>query len=199
MPPKIQYSRERILDAAVELTRKNGFETLSARNLGAYLGCSSKPLFTAFKNMDEIEAEVIEKSREILADYLAPAFAGSESFRRIGMQWVHFAKEEPNLYRLIFMTPGKESVLTLSDITLHFTDLLENILNTVERDFGLTRDEAMIVYNRGLLIAHSIASLSITGAATFSDEEVLESYTDVILGLVDYLKKKRTKEDSKNV
>ena len=51
MPPKPKFTREQVVDAALELVSKKGIEALTARELGAQLGSSACPIFTAFKNM----------------------------------------------------------------------------------------------------------------------------------------------------
>ena len=42
-----------IIDSAIEMVREKGPECINARDLGDYMGCSSRPLFTAFRNMEE--------------------------------------------------------------------------------------------------------------------------------------------------
>ena len=41
MPRKVQYSREMIIDSAIEMVREKGPECINARDLGDYMGCSS--------------------------------------------------------------------------------------------------------------------------------------------------------------
>ncbi len=45
MPPKPKFTRKEILQAAIDITRKEGFNSISARVLGKKLGSSSKPIF----------------------------------------------------------------------------------------------------------------------------------------------------------
>ncbi len=45
MPPKFKFTRAQIIDAAVNITRKNGISALTARALATELGSSSKPIF----------------------------------------------------------------------------------------------------------------------------------------------------------
>lgn len=67
MPRKVQYSREMIIDSAIKMVREKGPECINARDLGDYMGCSSRPLFTAFRNMDElIDAVRMEASARFL-------------------------------------------------------------------------------------------------------------------------------------
>ena len=49
MPPRPKFTREDIIEKAYELARKNGIESVVARELGKQLGTSSSPIFTAFK------------------------------------------------------------------------------------------------------------------------------------------------------
>ena len=41
MPRKVQYSREMIINSAIEMVREKGSECINARDLGGYMGCSS--------------------------------------------------------------------------------------------------------------------------------------------------------------
>ena len=51
MPPSVRYSREEIGREAYELVREQGIDALTARDLAARLGVSTRPIFTAFLNM----------------------------------------------------------------------------------------------------------------------------------------------------
>lgn len=54
MPPKPKFSKEEIIDAALDIVSRDGVAALTARELGEKLGCSSSPIFTVFKSMDEV-------------------------------------------------------------------------------------------------------------------------------------------------
>ena len=58
MPPKAKYTKEEIINKALEMTRKNGISSVVARELAKELGMSSSPIFTAFKSMKELQMEV---------------------------------------------------------------------------------------------------------------------------------------------
>ena len=69
MPPKAKFTREEIIDAAFEMVRRDGFEILTARSLGAKLGSSARPIFTVFKSMDEVQEEVLRKAKRLYESY----------------------------------------------------------------------------------------------------------------------------------
>ena len=58
MPPKPKFTREEIVDAALSIVSERGVDALTARELGERLGSSARPVFTVFKNMEEVQAEV---------------------------------------------------------------------------------------------------------------------------------------------
>ena len=49
MPPKFKFTREEIIQAALDLTRESGIAAVTARGLGAKLGSSVKPIFSLFE------------------------------------------------------------------------------------------------------------------------------------------------------
>lgn len=58
MPRSAFFSKEAIAAAGLEIIRKQGVEALTARALSKQLGCSLSPIFTVFKDMDEIQTAV---------------------------------------------------------------------------------------------------------------------------------------------
>ncbi len=103
MPPKARFTADKILDAAVELTRSEGMAMVTARSVAAALGCSTGPLFTHFGSMDDLHENLMD--RIIL---LFVTMAGDEQHPdplvSAGLGWLRFASEEPRLYEAVFLT-----------------------------------------------------------------------------------------------
>ena len=55
MPPKPKFTREKITEAALNIIRTRGAESLTARELGKALGSSPCPIFTLFADMDGLD------------------------------------------------------------------------------------------------------------------------------------------------
>ncbi|HEY5560931.1 MAG TPA: hypothetical protein VIK72_04095 [Clostridiaceae bacterium] len=51
MPLKPKVSQETLVEVAFELTRAEGFASVSARSLANSLNCSTQPVFRIFENM----------------------------------------------------------------------------------------------------------------------------------------------------
>lgn len=69
MPPKAKFTKNEIINAGLEIVRRDGFEALTARALGAELGSSARPVFTVFESMEEVQNEVISAARSLYGAY----------------------------------------------------------------------------------------------------------------------------------
>ena len=100
MPPKAKYTREEIVEIAVELAAKRGIDALNARNLAAALGTSTRPLFTAFKNMGELTEAIYAATMKRFDEYAGRMSNDVPPFKSVGMQMILFATEQPKLFQL---------------------------------------------------------------------------------------------------
>ena len=62
MPPRFKFTKHEITKAALNITKESGVSGLTARALAARLGCSVKPVFGLFKNMAEVQQEVLKSA-----------------------------------------------------------------------------------------------------------------------------------------
>lgn len=100
MPPRVTVTAARILNAAFELVRSEGSETLSARAVAQRLGCSTQPIYRAYGSMAELEAAVFARASEVAMGFLTGEDA-EHPFLGMGLGNLRFAQQEPHLHRLI--------------------------------------------------------------------------------------------------
>lgn len=111
MPPKAKYTREEIVQIALDLVSEKGIGALNARNLGAAMGTSTRPVFTAFKNMNELTEEVKIAAMHRFDEYAKnDPEIGVPAFKNVGLQMILFATEQPKLFQLLYMTENEQSV-----------------------------------------------------------------------------------------
>ncbi len=173
MPPKFKFKREEIVEAAVNLTRRGGVDAVTARGIAGELGVSTQPIFTCFKNMEEAKEEVRIYAEKLCHNYLEKGVEASIPFFGFGMAYIRFAKEEPELYKMLFINPDKEgeSMLdTLSGIRLI-------VINSIEKTYRFNEKESKRLFRDLWLVVHSIATLCVGGICPFSDEEIAKILT----------------------
>jgi len=106
VPPRVRFSEDQILDAALALTRAQGIDMVSARSLAAALGCSTGPLFTQFSSMDALHEQLVGRAMDhFVAATGEPQH--DDPLRSVGLGWLRFATAEPRLYEAIFLRPHR--------------------------------------------------------------------------------------------
>ncbi len=73
MPPKIQITKEMVLETAFSLVRKGGLDIISTRNVAKSLKSSTQPIYSYFRNISLLKDAVIKKASEyVLKKYMIP-------------------------------------------------------------------------------------------------------------------------------
>ena len=65
----ILYTREEITKIALGIVAESGAESLNARSLAEAMGTSTRPIFTAFRNMEELESAVRESAMKVFGQF----------------------------------------------------------------------------------------------------------------------------------
>lgn len=103
MPPKVKVTKEMVLNAAFEITRADGIEAVNAKNVAAYLKCSTQPVMYNFATIEELKLAVFDKAFEYMKKRVVfPKGKKSEyPMREVGLDYIAFARSEPNIFRLL--------------------------------------------------------------------------------------------------
>lgn len=171
MPPKPKFTKEGIVAAALALVSEKGMEALTARELGLRLGSSARPIFTVFQSMEEVQRQVRKAAMEHFNSFTEKAMNFSPAFKQFGMQMILFAKEEPRLFRLLFMTEN-DRARSFEDVLAELGGTALLCIRLIERDYGLTEQEAMELFRHVWIHTYGIGALCATGMCSFSEEEI---------------------------
>ena len=98
--------RERILDAARNIVKREGFGALTIRKIAEAIEYAPGTLYLYFENRDAIARELSFEGFRKLLEAFAPAARSADPLARleaIGRAYVRFGMENPETYRLIFM------------------------------------------------------------------------------------------------
>lgn len=183
MPPKAKFSREEIVEAALEIVRAEGFDALTSRTLGARLGSSARPVFTVFQSMEEVQQAVTDAAKMLYREYVQKGLLENPAFKGVGTQYILFSVNEPKLFQLLFMTENKQ-VPDLSNVLPLIDESYEQILLSVRNGYGLDEACAERLYRHLWIYTHGIATLCATGMCRFTGEEISGMMTEVFIGLL---------------
>lgn len=187
MPPKAKFNRNEIIDTALCITREQGIEAVTARELGNRLGSSARPIFTVFESMDEVKELVILKSKELYGQYVEEGLNQETAFKGVGIAYIRFAMEQPKLFQLLFMTPV-EGNKDISMILPVIDDNYDKILKSVQEPYCLENQAAENICQHLWTYTHGIATMIATGICHYTMEQISENLTYVFKGLLLYEK-----------
>lgn len=106
-------------------------------------------------------------------------------FLGVGIQYIHFAKEEPQLYRLLFLTANEEEYSSVMDALRHSQELVRDSLRQIYHIDGHTADR---YFHDMWLVVHSLATLAVTGGCPYSEEEMENILTGFSISLFKAIK-----------
>lgn len=173
MPPRAKYTREEIIDKAFEMARSRGLEAVVARELGKELGTSSSPIFTAFKNMEELQQEIRKKAMREFEVYVQDALQYTPAFKYVGMRMIEFAMKEPKLFQLLYMCEH-DGEQTYDQLIGELGDTVKVCIEIMKKDYALTGQEAELLFRQLWLHTFAICVLVAGKICRMSVEEISE-------------------------
>ncbi|MCH5163832.1 MAG: TetR/AcrR family transcriptional regulator [Clostridiales bacterium] len=188
MPPKAKFTREQILNESLLIVRESGIESLTARTLAKRLGSSACPIFTVFDNMEEVITETKQLAKAEYAKYIQKGLCQEIPFKGVGTQYIMFAKNEPKLFQLLFMTEA--DIGSVDQFLPTIDDNYSLILNSVRVPYGLNEVDAKYLYTHLTIYTHGIATLIARKVVAFTDEDVDRMLSEVFVGLLKELKRR---------
>ncbi len=179
MPPKVKIQKEEIVRAATELVREKGEDALNARNLAKALGCSTQPLFSNFENMEELRGEVIKRVAVIYDGFTKDEIEKGNypAYKASGMAYIRFAKEERELFGLLFMRDRTFENKAASEVDI------EPVVSTIMENLGLSEESAKLFHLEMWACVHGIAAMTATDYLELDTELVSLMLTDIYQGL----------------
>lgn len=187
MPPKPKYSREQIVAAALEVVSRQGREALTAKSLAQALNTSTTPIFTVFASMQEVQDAVKQAALARFEAYAHKMGASMPIFKQVGMQMILFAKEEPKLYQLVFMSQNS-GVRSFEGIYAHLGQVADECLKTIQADYALSAAGARTLFEHTWIHTFGIGVLCATGMCDFSMAEISRMLTQDFTAMLGMMK-----------
>ena len=189
MPRNAKFNKEEIILKAIDIVESQGIGFLTARSLGERLGSSSRPIFTTFDSMDDVIRGVNQFANDLYQSYVKIGLQEEIAFRGVGIAYIKFAKEHPNLFEILFMKqidnhPSTNNVLGIIE------DSYEEVLNSITEHYRVSKEFAKELYLDMWIFSHGIATLIVNKMCELTDEEISDRLNLVCRSLIMYEAKK---------
>ncbi|MBQ1325931.1 MAG: TetR/AcrR family transcriptional regulator [Solobacterium sp.] len=180
MPRSVLFRKEEIVQAALSVVRRKGIDAVTARETARELGVSVGPIFTWFDTMEQLKAEVYAMAKERYREYIERGLMAPVPFLGVGQQYIQFAREEPQLYRLLFLTPPGDAAGGAMEALKYSQNLVRESLMHIYNMDAHTAD----CYFRDLwLAAFSFATMIVTDDCPYTDEEMSAVLSEISLAV----------------
>jgi AcrR family transcriptional regulator len=174
MPPKIKYTREEVIRAAMSVVEENGLNSLTARSLAIRLDSSTAPVYHHFATMDELALEMIRETQRALLQYTSRPYT-DRVFLNMGTGVAMFAWEHGRLYKALMLEGD-----SYSDVVHEFLDILESELIKDSRFASLSDSERRGLLNKMWVFTHGLASLICVGLIKDCNQDfIIKTLVDV--------------------
>ena len=179
MPPKVKVTKEEIVHAAVDIVRKNGAQALNARTVAGALGCSTQPVFSNFESMEQLFFAAVQQADALYQGYIAREVeqGAYPPYKASGMAYIRFAKEEKELFKLLFMRDRTEEQSSAQ------WELGEQVETILEHSTGLHGSQMKLFHLQMWAVVHGIATMFATGFLNLDWTLVSNMLTDAYRGL----------------
>lgn len=179
MPPKAKVTRDEIVKTAVDIVRKTGMQAINARNIASQLNCSTQPIFSNFSSMDELRHAVCLEADKLCREYMQREMESGKYpvYKAHGMAYIRFAKEESELFKLLYMRDRNGSS------TPEETDLTDNMETIIHSNTGLGGTDAKLFHLEMWAYVHGIATMFATSYLNLDWDLVSQMLTDSYQGL----------------
>lgn len=179
MPPKNKITKTDIINTAMDIVRNCGAAAINARNIAGALGCSTQPVFSNFATMDDLRAAVKAASDELYRSYLAADMSSGRfpPYKASGMAYIRFAREESELFKLLFMCDRSTEVIAEDRSSIR------PLLEIIQKSMGIDEDRAYLFHLEMWIYVHGIATMIATCYLNWDEDMVSKMLTDAYIGM----------------
>ena len=183
MAPKFKFTKEEVLSVTIDFIRENGIEALTARELAKKLDSSTKVIFSLFSNMKNLEDEAKFAAENIFSEKVNLALKDNSPFKRLGVEYILFSKNEPKLFQWLFMKKGIE-VESFKDFLPMRDYEYKSVIESIDEEYKISIENSKKLYEHLFIYSHGIATLTVTGIHNFTPTEIIEYMTEVTKSLI---------------
>lgn len=171
MPPRKQFTKDQIIQAAFEVARAEGISGITARKVAEKLGSSVAPIYVNFADIEELKRGVADHLFELGRRMSQQTYTG-DRFLDIGIASLRFAKEYSVLFRELVL--NRNEYMDDYDAKLG-SHIVDEIAHAPELE-GFTQEELMGMFLKMRIFQLGLSAMVANGLlpADFDDDAAIE-------------------------
>lgn len=169
-----KVSKEDIMHVAFEIVKKEGMKVLNVRKVAEQLNTSVQPIYYEYGSLEELKKALEKKVLETYQAYMNVDAEKGRPYKATGMNYIKFAKEEPILFKMLFMSKTSYT----PEHVMRQDQAFNDICKYAKKATGLTKDVVRKYHLRMWMYTHGIACLVATQTCQFTEQEISTLLSD---------------------
>jgi AcrR family transcriptional regulator len=171
--PKQKINKKMVIDAAFEIARKNGYETVTVVQIADTLGCSVQPVYSYCKSMDGLREELKHRIHEYFRREMTAKIDVNDYYLSTARALMNLAVTETNLFRL-FVHSQRNNIKTVGNFCGLLTD--PSFSRIAAAKFRLNPDAESVLHNSIAIFTYGMCLMLVTTQITLDEaHSLLES------------------------
>lgn len=133
--------------------------------------------------MEAVQQAVIKSAKTLYKEYVNKGLTAEHPFKGVGTQYILFSVNEPKLFQLLFMAEQSQ-IPDLSGALPLIEESYEEILLSIQDDYGINKLSAEKLYHHLWIYTHGIATLCATKMCRFTSTEISSMITEVCTSIL---------------
>lgn len=181
MPPLRKIEKRDILSAALQIIRECGIASLNARSIAVQIGCSTQPIYSAYKNMAELKADVYSEICGIYNSFIEKEIDKSDYLFSISLAYEEFARTESRLFDAMFMS--ELGIIRTVDEVIN-SDWNRETIEAIVKEYAVSLKRAEGIYRDTRFYTHGISTQVSSKSISLTKEDAGKLIRNIINILV---------------
>ena len=180
MARKKVFDKDYILEKTSDFIKEYGVDSMNARDLCKYIGCSTQPLFKNFINMDGLKKSIKKYLHDYYDEFIFKIVDKEDYLYTISYAYALFAFKEPKIFKALFMTE-LAGTRTIEEV-LNSSWNIESI-ESIPKQYGLTKKQSERLYRDVRFFTHGLSCQIACNSIKVTEEEIKKLIKDIIMKL----------------
>jgi len=170
MARKETVTKTILLEAAFEMLKEEGIESVTARKLATKANCSTQPIFRIYTGMEDLYADLYSMAVNYFNEYVN-AFPKSTvvPFVNLGQAFIGFAQKNPKIYQFVFLTSNRYG-RSLYDLVNGDNG---NVTREIQAATSQGASDPSNLFMKMWIFIQGAATMSLSGDYDLGDEETM--------------------------
>lgn len=171
------FNEDIILEKTKKYINEKGIDSMNARDLCKYIGCSTQPLFKNFGSMKGLKIKLKKYLHDYYDEFIYKIVNKDDYLFTISYAYALFAYQEPNIFKALFMSDLAGS-RTINEVLTSSHNIAT--IESIPKQYGLTKKQSEKLYRDVRFYTHGLSCQIACNSIVVDEKEIRNLINDII-------------------